>query len=383
MKRLAIVALLILITSFGVGNSQVKADDSAYDWCYLFGGGYGTDALLNIYLPVPGHSLGTYNTSLDRWDGWKASSSSIGLQITIPSGSIFTYAGMTFQRTAAGSAGTSRSFGIINNVSNTTIVGQENSFGGSQSINTSSISTTSLKFFATGYGTVSTPNPGVYITLINLKGTGDDPFGGSASGNRCPNPVGTPEYVRPLTSADESTWGLFDQEGNYGPVTYVASDNPDDYVYSAMRGRVIRLEPLRNDHCRDWVDSETLLPIACDISIPESVNGFGNGTYVYSLGFSAYNLLSIPDEMPNAWIVGILKDNVYFEYWVKDAPDYVELDGWVEAGCYIGKTLPMLGGSLGLGSSGFDPGFSRADQGMAIMLHSEYATPDVFPDLTD
>jgi len=411
MKRLAIVALLILITSFGVGNSQVKADDSAYDWCYLFGGGYGIDPLLQVVIGVAGHSIGSYNAILDRWNGWKGSSeSSISVEITLPLGSTFTSASFNFIRTGGGSAGTNRSYFIRDLITGTSLTGGQNRFSGLQTVNAPGINTNRLRFVATGYGGSGIPDPGVYSNRIELKGTGIDPFEGTGSGNLCAT---EDEYVRPLSQSDEDDWGLFEVAQDFSPGVLAISNTAGADVYAAAAGVVTLIEPLTLYPCRSWIgpialtdylDDLPILPelidnlpgyiptpnledfIPCSFEVPPEAHGVaGQAGYVYTIGSALWTNPGIAGSLlggrvegiddytvPGVWRVRIttgdllLGNSKVFEYFVGQADEYIAQGDAIQAGCVLGKTVPMRGFALSLDLSEalFRP---LADQGVAFV----------------
>lgn len=151
--------------------------------------------------------------------------------------------------------------------------------------------------------------------------------------------------IRPLTADDEEEeFGVYEseEEEESAEKTVIAfSENVGDYVLNAGNGIVEVVEPLTSQMCKSRLRSGSV----CLVPVPESVTGEDEHEYRVILGE-----ISGTDFSINAYrvVVADTENGVEFEYFVADAPQYVNVGDTINAGCYLGKTfeiLPIFGGA--------------------------------------
>ncbi len=173
-------------------------------------------------------------------------------------------------------------------------------------------------------------------------------------------------WQKPLTEADiyhPVRDGIFDISADSDPpvlspnsnAVIALSDTVGDFVYSVSPGSVEWIRDPGTFNCADAGLSDLLG--TCYLNIDPDGDEVEGTAIVSSINIG------------DAYLIEVLltEDSTYVQYLVEDAPDYITLGMMIEAGCIIGKTLPLetlhIGGTIGVVTVGatFD------NQGVSIL----------------
>ena len=168
------------------------------------------------------------------------------------------------------------------------------------------------------------------------------------------------DYIRPLLPQQLGSWGMIEHEYDDSPENVVVafSDQPGRPVRTPTDATVVSIQKVTPADCADILGIDYggyLQELYCALWLSGETIGESDGKEVEV--FATEQIYKT-----DSYVVTLVdEEDVYFKYLVRDAPDFVEINQEILAGCYIGRTevMYLVRGAV-WGGSAFSQGVTVA-----------------------